>query len=1722
MTDPCPPNALHRSAPPLIVGIGASAGGLQAFRELLSVLPPDSGAAFLLVQHLDPNHESLLAELLSPHTAMAVRDAEQGEPLCPDTVYVIRPGSALAVRDGRIELSEPTLHRGIRLPVDHLLRSLAREYGNRAVGIVLSGAGSDGSSGLRDLKGAGGLTIAQEPGSSGQPGMPNSAIDTGLIDFVLEIGDMPDALARFAALPPDARVDRLAEENDDDPAQAGNGEGAGDGTEPDGDPNGDPNGLARRLEEGDLTQLKALLAAQIDFDLGVYKRGTVERRVLRRMLLSGFETVVDYVDHLRGRPAEQQTLVRDLLISVTDFFRDPEAHRALRESVVEPLIAGLDSGASVRAWVAGCATGEEAYSLGMTLLDAATEGGKKVDVQIFATDVDHDALAFARVGVYPPSIADQIPKDRLERHFHPFDGRGYRVRSALRDCISFAAHDLTRDPPFSRMDIVSCRNVLIYLTPGTQRHVLGLMHFALREEACLVLGTSESPGVQPDLFTTLSKSARLYRKSGLSRPLLMRHESRTRQPDERRERAPKEPPVGDTRPAPPPKGADPARGAVLEAWAPPTLIVSGNGSVVFMHGELGPFLRFPQGEDPRLSLDAMLRQELATRTRGALYRCRRTAQPLTVETSGEEGTERRVRITARPAVTLGDGAVMLSFETLERAWGAADEDAEGASATGEGTESEAAFEQLEYELRATREDLRNTVEELETSNEELRSSNEESMSMNEELQAANEELEATTEELRSLNEELTTVNGQLREKIEQLEQVNDDLGNFFASARVAMLFLDERLRMKRFTPAAAELLGVDRSDVGRFTGDLSRELLQEELEQEARHVLEHLEPRSRELRTHDGRWFARRVLPYRTENRRIEGVVVTLFDVTETRIATERLAARGRQQGVIARLGLEALAETDLQSLMNRAVEAVRTTLELDYCKVLELQPGGERLLMRAGSGWHEGLVGAGHVDGGADSQSGYTLGSAEPVIVEDLASETRFAGSPLLVEHGVRSGVSCTIRGGDQVYGVIGGHTRERRRFVREDADFVQAVANIVGSASEHYQTRLRTRLENEVSRLIVTHSDPEDTLAAVQSCLCTELGAASSEVWLYGEEGAEGGAEELSCRRVHTAPGEIRQDALEKLCARDVRHEDDLVARVLADGLAVGATDLGRPELLAHDARAHSLGYRTAFAFPLRSGERTLGVVTLYATGRLFANALFLHSLESVGRVVGDKLVRIAHERRAAWLAAITESTHDALFSHDARGRVTEWLSGAERLFGYKAGEMIGASIERIVPEERRAEVRRVTRRVLAGKRLEPFESVRLASDGRRVEVSVRNSPIRDSHGNVVGVSSIERGIERQKEVERRLLMADQQKDEFLAMLGHELRNPLASIRTAAELLGMGVGESETRHAGTVIERQSDHMARLLDGLLDVSRIVSGKITLDRTIVDVVEVCRSVLEDSAGRARHADVALRFELPEGVVPVEADRVRLAQVIDNLLSNAIRYTPSGGSITLALALEGEEAVLKVGDNGIGIEAELLPYVFDVFRQSERNLDRAEGGLGLGLALVRSLVSLHDGIVEAHSDGPGHGAEFVVRLPASKALPRRTGRRNDDANAALDILLIEDNPDSADVTVRALRHLGHRVSSTARGREGVEMAAREVPDIVLCDLGLPDNFSGYDVVRELRERDETRSIRAVALSGYGRAEDKTRSREAGFDDHLTKPVSIAMLQGILDRGDERTL
>ena len=1828
--------------PRLVVGVGASAGGLDAFKRLLTVLNDASTMAFVFVQHLDAEHESRLVELLSRCSPMRVVRAEDGAALHSGVVHVIGPGTVARVRSGRLEVERSTRSHGPRTVIDDLFRSLSEDCSPRVAGVLLTGAGGDGASGLRDLRAAGGLTIAQDPETAAQPGMPQSAIRVSAAELVLPIEAIPEALERFAALPSEAvePVD-AALLLDDRVARA------------------------TRLSSRELDRLAEVLGARADFDVVQYKAGTVERRVLRRMGLGGFESLDDYLDQLRRDESERQALARDLLIHVTRFFRDFEACEALRKSVILPLVRDAAPGETLRVWVPGVSTGEEAYTIAMLMIEAMEEQGARVALQVFATDPDEHALSVGRAGAYSAAIAEHVSPERLERFFVA-DGGEFRVRPHLREVVSFAVHDLCKSPPFSRMHLVSCRNVLIYLRPHAQTHVLAVLHFALRSNGHLWLGSHESVG-DNQLFAPISKRWRIYQKVGPSRPLPGRPGGWKPRPHDA------EPSPEYSRRRNERNVADLARAAVIRTRVPPTVVVSETEQILFMHGALDVYLRFPEGE-LRRDLSSYLREDLATRTRAALHRCRRSNETVTAMSRPDGFLGPQTCITASPAPEVGDGAVVLTFEDIEPT-------AHTAPAAVDLGPHEAMIDQLERELQATREDLRNTVEELESSTEELRAANEESMSMNEELQSANEELEATTEELRSLNDEVTSVNVQLRAKIQELERAHDDLTNFFASTKLATLFLNTELRIKRVTPAAADLLSLVPSDTERYVGDIARELLQRDLVAEARAVLEHLVPRRQELEI-AGQTFVRTVLPYLTVSRRVEGVVVTLTDITALTKATRRLSEREARQVVLARLGMAALEESDLDSFMNHAVREVQQVLDVDYCKILELSADERSMLLRAGVGWEAGLVGTASVSAGLESQAGYTVQAAEPVVVHDLAAERRFSGPALLHEHGVTSGVSCVIAEGDQVYGVLGAHTRSRRAFTADDGAFLQDIAAVVSSAIERQRTRMRLAIEAAVAKVLAESQGLDEAAGGIHRALERVLGTTIGELWWP----AAGG--ERLVRRVRTG-----SDAA-SLPDRPFRKGEGSIGRVWAHGEAEIIVLADDPAFVRVN-EARTIGLASGLAFPISSGGNVLGVLAVFSKARFVRDIQFLRSLEWIGRAMGELVRRLdaeaairEREQRlreifenvgvSVWeldfatvrrgLAELRASGVSELVAHfDANpaevGRLLERLVVSQvntetlRLFGAASLEELVSALDQVfVPESYPAlgkaldafasgvrsfavETRLGT---LRGEPIEATVAVRMPTTADRasrvllsimdttalgrvrsqleesrrwfegmteatpdvVSVydvledrivysnreaehvlgytpeelealgegvtaklvhpddlggvrdfylalgfsastrrSVGGSSLVDEHvyrirrphgesrwiharavpfrttdeGRVRQALVISRDITDFKRAEDELREANRQKDEYLAMLGHELRNPLAAVTAATELLKLrGGSEAGLQRIHHVLDRQTTHMAKLLDGLLDVSRIVRGKIELDKQRVNWLSVLEDVVADRSEEIDHRGLELRIDVPPEPLWIEGDRVRLVQIVDNLLSNAINYTNAPGTISLRAERKDGLAVLEVCDTGVGIDPELLPHIFESFRQAGQSLDRSKGGLGLGLALVRGLVDLHDGTVVANSDGSGKGSTFRVCLPTAPGGSEER-RLATDGHSSKRILIIEDNEDAADLLMRVLELSGHQVWSAATGAEGVELARRACPEVVLCDLGLPGGMTGYDVARAVRADASLCDLFMIALTGYGRPEDKRRSAEAGFDAHLTKPVDLEQLREILEQG-----
>ena len=842
--DPQPPRL-----PFTVVGIGASAGGLEALVEFFDSSRSDTGMAFVVIQHLPPTRESMMADILSKHTAMSVEQVEDGMAVQRNHVYVIRPGHTLTIHDGRLHLGEPLEARGHQRPVDDFFRSLAMEQRERAVCVILSGMGSNGTAGAQMVKAVGGVCVAQDPESAKFASMPRHLIDAGFSDYILRPADMPEALARYAAHPY---------------SKGGKG------------------GVAEPLPRRDqkvMTEILAVLRSRVRHDFSGYKRPTVVRRIQRRMGLSRVTQLADYAKLLRQTPGEATALADDLMIHVTGFFRDPLAWEALRQQVIAPLVAERADGATVRCWVTACSSGEEAYTLGMLLLEAADGAGKQLDVKIFATDMAERSLAHARAGIYPGGIESEIAPERLARFFEKEDAN-YRVRRDLREAVVFAPQNVLQDPPFSRMDICTCRNLLIYLESDVQRRVLALLHFGLVNGGTLFLGTSETLGTAEALFEAVDKRHRIYRRVGANRPGLLEFGS-----------------------APPSllaaAGGSAAGGVVaqgvegraarmsvtyltqrllLERYTPPAVVVDRDMRIVYFHGRTEPYLDQPRGE-PTRDLMQLAREPVRGPIRTALFAAfdrneEGVARDGTI--TAEDGSTKRVTVHATPLEPRAGGHLfLLSFEEQPEPPPLA------VTAAGPaGTEAA-----LRQELDRTRGDLEATVSALQAANEEMKASNEEVTSINEELQSTNEELETSKEELQSLNEELTTVNAQLQAKMEELQATTSDLDSLLSSTDIAVIFLDPQFRVRRFTPAVRDLVDLIAADVGRPLRDLNRKFEDPQLSDDAQAVIERLVPVEREVASDSGRWYSRRALPYRTSDNRINGVVLTFVDITDRRRA---------------------------------------------------------------------------------------------------------------------------------------------------------------------------------------------------------------------------------------------------------------------------------------------------------------------------------------------------------------------------------------------------------------------------------------------------------------------------------------------------------------------------------------------------------------------------------------------------------------------------------------------------------------------------------------------------------------------------------------------------------------------------------------------------------------------------------------------------------------------
>jgi two-component system CheB/CheR fusion protein len=1352
-----------------VVGVGASAGGLEAFTQMLRALPVDTGMAFVLIQHLAPTRPSLLAEILSRATRMPVIEVHDEPPVEPNHVYVIPPDRDMIISDGVLKLLPRTEVRGQHRPIDQFFRSLAKDQGEQAIGVILSGTATDGTLGLGEIKAEGGIAFAQDK-TAQQDSMPRSAYAAGCVDFMLPPDEISREIARIARHPHVAL--RQPEETP--------------------------------VAEPAISKILRLLHLATGADFTHYKENTVYRRITRRMALHKVEGLNEYLKFLQENPKELETLYQDLLISVTSFFRNPELFESLKQKIFPRLVKERSRNDPLRIWVLGCSTGEEAYSMAIAYAEFAEASASLVPLQLFATDLNVAGIEKARAGLYPKSIGNDVSPDRLRRFFVEVDGH-YRVSRTIRERCVFAQHNVLSNPPFSRMDLISCRNLLIYLQSKQQSKVLPLLHYALNSRGVLVLGSAETIGSYRDLFEAEDPKERIFsRKPGPTQVIgfPVAGSRSTSDEFEKGQREARVALVSDMHKE--------AERILLAKYAPAGVLINAEMEILQFRGDTGPYLTPAPGK-ASLNLLKMAREGLMTALASTIQKAKNgetsvRAEGLRVKSNGGY---RDINLEVIPVKGDRECGLLVLFEDVSRSShsdqrksttepGSQDSVEDRSAASSEQLESlEKQNARLIQEAAATREYLQSVIEQQEAANEELQSANEEVQSANEELQSINEELETSKEEIQSSNEELAIVNDELQNRNTELNLLTNDLSNLLSSVQMAIVMLAPDLRIRRFTPTAEKILNLGPSDIGRPISDIKLPVSIVDLELSLLEVIDTVAVKESEIQDQEGRWYSLRVRPYKTLENKINGAVLVLVDIDKLKRAREY-------------------------------AESIVATVR-------------------------------------------------EPLLVLD---------TNLRVQTASRS----------------------------------------------FYKTFKVTPKETE-HRLLYALGNGQWNIPA----LCQML-----------------------------------EDILPKCNSFDdflVQHQFEHIGR-----------------------RTMLLNARRLVQEPDQSG-------------------LILLAIQDV--------------------------------------------------------------------TERKALIHQV----------------------------------------------------------EKLAAADRVRNEFLAMLAHELRNPLAPLLNVAHVLRNTESDPATiQRTVDIIDRQTRNMARLVDDLLNASRINLQKVQLKKEPVELALIISRAHEEIKPRLELSRQALTVSLPPEPVYLEADPTRLEQVFANLLDNASKFSEEGGHIALKAELASsqpggetcEEVIIWVRDDGIGIAPEMLTDVFDVFVQGEGSLQRKRGGLGVGLTIVRGLVELHGGRVEAHSAGLGQGSEFVVRLPILRIgkivkvpIDNATNASVADSDSGTTlgrrILLVDDNPDVVDTLALTLRLAGYEVQTTDNGPDAVKAAMAMQPDVVLLDIGLP-GMDGYEVARQLRQQPSSAMAQLIAVTGYGSEEDRRQAREAGFDHHLTKPVDPDELKKLLTKRD----
>jgi two-component system CheB/CheR fusion protein len=1455
------PEPASRSSPTL-VGIGASAGGLVALKKFFDCVPADSGLAFVVVMHLAPEYKSHLADLLQPHVKFPIQQVNDTIRVEANKAYVIPPNANISAIDTHLRLSKLEEQRRDRAPIDHFFRTLANSHDGQSVGVVLTGSGSDGTLGIKEIKAKGGMVIVQDPNDCEYDSMPQSAIATGMVDRILTLSEIPQAILRFNRTQPRVEVP---------------------------DENEDPHQQERML----LQKVFAQLRARTGRDFSRYKRSTILRRIARRMQLCCLEDLNSYLDKMREQPEEARALADDLLITVTSFFRDPEVTEKLEKVVVPRLFDGKGPQDSVRVWSVGCATGEEAYTLAILLAEQAGRRESRPQVQIFASDLHKVSLDKARDGFYPGDIQTDVGEDRLKRFFHQENG-GYRISKTIREMVVFAPHNLLSDPPFSRMDLISCRNLLIYLQRDVQRDVIELFHYSLNPEGTLLLGNSETLDAV-DLFSTEDKHLCLFRKRDV----------RPKEP-----RLPVFPLTSGRLPGEHPFHADPqpevlAYGAVhqrmVEQYAPPSILVSPDDKLVHVSEHAGRYLVYPGGE-LTANIFKLLREELRVEMRGLLYYAREKNQPLESKAIPVrfDGDTRHVVMQVRPARDADrDGFALVIFD--ERQARKTDAPPVEAQSLRDAQEHAQRVEDLEAEIDASRQRLHAIIEEYETSQEEMKASNEELQSTNEELRSTMEELETSKEELQSINEELQSVNQENRYRVEELAQLSSDLQNLLVATDIATLFLDLNLRILRFSPKLGELFNIRTTDHGRPISDLTHRLGYPELRSDAATVLNRMIPIEREIQDDSGRWFMARVLPYHSAEGHIEGVVITFFDITSRRLAEDALR----------------LNEERLRRMFNVDVLGV-TTFDQSTGTLLDCNEAFLKM-----SGYTRAEVASKRLNWRTFTPPEYIALSEQQL--EKLALTSRIG--PYEKEH--------LRKDGSRAWMVFAGASLG-------DGTIIEYCIDVMD----------RKHAEQELQAAKLYAESVVDALHEPLLVLTQELRVRSANPAFYSHFHVR--PEDTIGQKLYAlGNGQWSIPALRKRLDAVLQPGENAF-----DDFAIEHTfeGIGRRAMLLNARRVDSL--------PL----------------------ILLGICDITEKKQSEEAIRRSEER----YRLLIESAHEyAIFMLDAEGRVATWNADAQRIFGYADAEIIGRPASVLFTEEDRAAgvlQNEMQTAVRDGRAAD--DRWQLRKDGTRFWASSVTEALRSDGGPHCFVRVLRDNTElqaaeqslhqRERElslVNQALSRANADLKQFAFAAGHDLQEPLRTVRSFSEVLlkAWSAGrQQDAEEALRFMVSSIDRMDHLLEDLLAYSRLnaedpdppepVDLNLALKKTLANL----NTMIEQTAARITCDPLPV----------VSGHETHYIQLFQNLIDNAIKYrNRQPPEVHISAERNGADWRLAVADNGIGIEPQYQEQIFGLFKRLH---GRTIPGTGIGLAICKRVVERYGGHIWVESQG--RGSTFYFTLP----------------------------------------------------------------------------------------------------------------------------------------------